>query len=99
MLVSPDGQTHLRQAKLQVRFFIQGDSEEYEGETIGFSPEQLFMSSSTDMQAGTEVSITVRVPVELSGSPFNEVIFSGKVLSASKLARGTFGYQIAIQRA
>ena len=88
----------MRQAKLAVRFHIAGDDEEHEGETLGFSPEQLFMSTLVEVPVGAELAITIRVPVELSGSPFNEVAFSGKVLSVSKLARNTFGCQVAIER-
>lgn len=83
---------------MPVRFQIAGDAEEHEGETFGFSPEQLFMSTLHEVPVGTELAITIRVPVELSGSSFNEVAFSGKVLSVSKLARNTFGCQVAIEQ-
>lgn len=84
------------ETKLPVRFRVGSGLIEYQGETIGVSPRHLLFSTDAQLQPGLRLSLQVRVPMEISGSPFSEVHFSGRVLAGTELAGGTFGYHLEI---
>jgi len=86
------------ETKLPVRFHVAPGVTEYQGETIGISPRHLLLSTDAELQPGLRLSLQVRVPMEISGSPFSEVHFSGRVLAGTELAGGNFGYHLEIDR-
>jgi hypothetical protein len=86
------------ETKLPVRFRVATGVTEYQGETIGISPRHLLLSTDAQLQAGLRLSLRVRVPMEISGSPFSEIHFSGRVLAGAELAGGNFGYHLEIDR-
>jgi hypothetical protein len=93
----PDDLAKLRQARIPFRFSIGAASREYPGETLGISPNLLIMRTSTELQVGLRLHIQIGIPVELSGRPFSEIEAFGRVLSASQLPDGLFGYQIELE--
>jgi len=86
------------ETKLPVRFRVSSGVTEYLGETIGVSPRYLLLSTDAQLQPGLHLSLQVRVPMEISGSPFSEIHFSGHVLAGTELAGGNFGYHLEIDR-
>ena len=82
--------------KLAVRFHVGTGQVEYDGETIGVSPTHLILGTRSQLQTGARVKLQIRIPIEISGSPFSEVSFAGHVLSGSDLGDGKYGYHIEI---
>jgi hypothetical protein len=97
MTFLPDDLAKLRQARLPFRFRIGASSREYSGETMGISPDLLIMRTSTELQVGLRLQINIPIPVEISGQPFSEISASGRVISASQLPGGMFGYQVEFE--
>lgn len=90
----PDDLSRLRDVKLPVRFRIGAATREHQGETIGISPRQFTLASSLKLATGMRLTITVQVPMEISGSPFSEIHVTGQTVSVSELADKKFGYQV-----
>lgn len=97
MTFLPDDLAKLRQARLPFRFRVGASSREYSGETMGISPDLLIMRTSTQLQVGLCLQIHVSIPVDVSGQPFSEITASGRVVSASQLPDGMFGYQVEFE--
>jgi hypothetical protein len=93
----PDDLAKLRQARLPFRFRIDSYSREYSGETMGISPDLLIMRTCAELQVGLRLHLRIGIPVEISGHPFSEFEATGRVLSASQLPDGMFGYQIELE--
>ena len=70
---------------------------EHVGEAIDISQEQLVMKSPIQLERGLRLEITIRVPVEFSGSPFNKMRFTGRVLSGRSVPEGRFVYRVEIE--
>ena len=56
------------------------------------------MSCPTELEAGLRLTMKIRVPVEVSGSPFSEIAVIGRVVDCSHLPDGQFGYPIELER-
>ena len=85
MTFPPNELAGMRETRLDLSFRVGGGPVEHVGETVVVSPEQLIMSSPIPLEVGLHLEITVRVPVEVSGSPFSKMRFSGRVLSGRTL--------------
>ena len=96
MPIFPGSLNKMVEAKLAVRFRVETGQIEHEGETIGISPSHLILGTRSQLQTGSRLRLHIRIPIEISGSPFSEVGFSGRVLSASDLGDGKYGYHIEI---
>ena len=83
--------------RLVLSFRVGGGPVEHVGETIDISTEELVMRSPIPLEVGLRLEITVRVPVEVSGSPFNKMKFSGRILSERPDAEGMFVYKVGIE--
>jgi hypothetical protein len=98
MELFPLNRNEMVETKLPVRFRVGLGPTEYHGETIGVSPRHLLLSTDAILQPGLRLSLHVRVPVEISGRPFSELIFSARILAGAELASGSFGYHLEIDR-
>jgi len=88
----------LHGAKLPLRFRVGAGSIEHAAVAIGISPQRFIMSCPMELQAGLRLVMKIRVPVEVSGSPFSEIAVRGRVVDCSNLPDGQFGYQIELER-
>jgi hypothetical protein len=71
---------------------------EIPGQTINISRSGLFLISAQRLKVGSSLSLTLRVPTEISGSAFNELRCTGRVVHEQKLKNGTMGYGVEIER-
>jgi hypothetical protein len=71
---------------------------EIPGQTINISRSGLFLISAQRLKLGSSLSLTLRVPTEISGSAFNELRCKGRVVHEQKLRDGTMGYGVEIER-
>lgn len=94
--IFPDDLSKLRDVKLRVRFRVGAGTLEHHGETIGISARQFMVASSLRLDPGIRLTITVQVPMEISGSPFSEIHVTGQIVSVSELADKKFGYQVEL---
>jgi hypothetical protein len=92
--IFPDDLSRLRDVKLPVRFRVGAATLEHQGETIGISAKQFMLASSFKLDPGMRLTITIQVPMEVSGSPFSEIHITGRIASVSMLAEKKFGYQV-----
>jgi hypothetical protein len=86
------------ETRLALSFRVGAGPVEHVGETIRVSPERLLMSSPIQLEVGLLLEITIRVPVDVSGSPFHKMRFSGRVISGRAFPEGRFVYQVEIER-
>lgn len=71
---------------------------EISGQTINISRSGLFLTSAQRLKVGSSLSLTLRVPTEISGSAFSELRCKGRVVHEQKLKDGTMGYGVEIER-
>lgn len=86
-------------ARLPLRFCVGAGAIEHTGETIGISQQHFILSSPIELQVGLRLMMKIRVPVEVSGSPFSEIAVCGRIVCGSRLADAAFGYQVELERA
>jgi hypothetical protein len=72
------------------------DSIEYAGETVTISDHTFVMRSPIPLKLGSVLALRMRVPVDISGSPFRETRGTGRVMCECALKDGTIAYQVAI---
>ena len=94
--IFPDDLSRLRDVKLPVRFRVGAATLEHPGETVAISATQFIMSSALKLDTGMRLTITVHVPMEISGNPFSEVNITGRIVSVSEIAEKKFGYQVEL---
>ena len=95
---APNGLSGMNETRLALSFRVGAGPVEHLGETIDISAEQLLIRSPIQLEVGLHLEITVRVPVEFSGSPFTKMKFSGRVLSGRPAPEGRFLYTVGIER-
>lgn len=66
--------------------------------TLNVSRSGLFMTSPLRLGLGSCLSLSLRVPTEISGSPFGEFRCKGRVVHEQSQKDGTFGYGVEIER-
>jgi len=76
-----------------------GEDVEYATETVKIWLSGFLMRSRRALTAGTILYLRLRVPIEISGSPFSELCSIGRVVSEHELDDGTVGYSVSIERA
>ena len=74
------------------------DDVEYATETVKIWISGFLMRSRKTLASGTMLYLRLRVPTELSGSPFCELSTVGRVVSEHELDDGTVGYSVEIER-
>ena len=72
---------------------------EYATETVRIWLYGFLMKSRKELTTGTMLYLRLRVPVEISGSPFRETRSIGRVVSEQELEDGSVGYSVEIERA
>jgi len=75
---------------------INSGAEEYLAETILISETWFLMRTPRSLTPGNLLSLRLRVPIEISGSPFSEVHGDGRVVSEHELDDGSLGYKVTI---
>jgi hypothetical protein len=72
---------------------------EYATETVKVWLHGFLMRSHKELTTGTVLSLRLRVPREISGSPFSEVHSTGRVVCEHELDDGSVGYLVELERA
>lgn len=78
---------------------VNSEAEEYLTETVRVSQTWLLIKSPHRLRLGSLLSFRLRVPIEISGSPFSEMRGKGLVVSEHRLGDGSMGYKVTIKRA
>lgn len=71
----------------------------YATETVRISLYGFLMRSKRELTKGTMLYLRLRVPIEISGSPFREMRSIGRVVSEHELEDGSVGYSVEFERA
>jgi hypothetical protein len=72
---------------------------EYTTRTVSIFHNGFVMSSPRRLRVGGLLSLRLRVPPEISGSPFIETRCTGYVKAEQKLKDGSLGYRVEIETA
>lgn len=72
---------------------------EYTTETVSIWLYGFLMRSRRELTAGTILYLRMRVPIEISGSPFCEHHGIGRVVSEHELEDGSVGYSVKFESA
>jgi len=92
--------SHVERVPLHFRCLGIGcEDVEYATETVKISLYGFLMRSQRELTKGTMLYLRLRVPIEISGSPFREMRSIGRVVSEHELEDGTVGYSVEIERA
>lgn len=92
--------SHVERVPLHFRCLGIGcEDVEYATETLKISLYGFLMRSERELTKGTMLYLRLRVPIEISGSPFREMRSIGRVVSEHELEDGTVGYRVEIERA
>ena len=92
--------SHLERVPLHFRCLGIGcEDVEYAAETVKIWLYGFLMRSRRELTAGTILYLRLRVPMEISGSPFSEMRSIGRVVSEHELEDGTVGYCVEFERA
>jgi hypothetical protein len=92
--------SHVERVPLHFRCLGIGCEEiEYATETVKIWLYGFLMRSKRELTKGTMLYLRLRVPIEISGSPFREMRSIGRVVSEHELEDGTVGYSVEIERA
>lgn len=98
--MNPDYLLVFNQLPIPVSFScldIGSDMVEYATKTIGIFPNGFVMSSPRRLRVGSMLSLRLRAPAEIPGSPFRESRCTGFVVSEQKLKNGALGYRVEIE--
>jgi len=72
-------------------------AEEHLAIAVIVSNNSFLLRSPLRLNPGSLIALRVRVPIEISGSPFSQKICVGCVLSGHELEDGTLGYKVRIE--
>lgn len=87
--------------RIPLRFRVSEDSssaKEISSETINISSQGFCMQLSQRIKVGSLLALNLRVPTEISGSPFVELCCTGRIAWEGVRPDGTYGYGVAIER-
>jgi hypothetical protein len=97
--LSESTSSHLERVPLHFRCLGMGcEDVEYATETVKIWLYGFLMRSRRELTAGTVLYLRLRVPIEISGSPFSEMRSIGRVVSEHELEDGTVGYSVEFER-
>lgn len=71
---------------------------EYLAETVRISKAWFLIKSPHPLRMGSLLSLRLRVPAEIPGSPFSETRGNGRVVSEHQLDDGSLAYKVTIKR-
>jgi c-di-GMP-binding flagellar brake protein YcgR len=71
---------------------------EYSAHTVNISKDGLLMVSAKRLKVGSTVLLKLRVPVEISGSPFSSTRTLGRIVHRQGPEDGRIRYGVAIGR-
>lgn len=69
---------------------------EQRAEAVCIFPNGFVMLSPSKLRLGSRLALRLRVPPDISGSPFHETRCTGQVLGHHTFLDGTFAYRIQI---
>ncbi|HYL61263.1 MAG TPA: PilZ domain-containing protein [Candidatus Methylomirabilis sp.] len=100
---SPDRRSNPRYPlaiPVRIRAFdsARGEHEEVSAQSTNVSCSGLFITSPQKLPVGSALSMTLRIPTEISGSAFTGVRCMGRVVHEHPSDDGQTGYGIAIER-
>jgi hypothetical protein len=72
------------------------DGAEHFAEVVSIETWSFVMRSPVSLQIGSTISIRMRIPVEISGSAFNDMRGTGRVMAECTLENGELGYKVRI---
>jgi hypothetical protein len=77
---------------------VGSDEPELASETSNISRSGLFMRSPLPLRVGAPLSMTLRVPTYLTGSPRTDLQCTGRVVHERSLPNGDIGYGIQFEK-
>jgi hypothetical protein len=92
------GLAEMCEARIPIRFWIDGGAVEYHGETLGIAPGHFIVKSDVELEDGMRLLVKLRVPTEPSGDVFSELELYGWVVCGSKLEGAKFGSQVELEK-
>ena len=72
--------------------------EEHLAVAVIVSNNSFLLRSPLPLSPGSLIALRVRVPIEISGSPFSQRLCVGCVVSDHELEDGTIGYKVRIEQ-
>lgn len=87
--------------RIPLRFRVaEGNSStrEFSSETLNISSQGFCMQIEQQIQVGSLLALNLRVPTEISGSPFVELCCTGRIAWEGRRPDGTFGYGVSIEQ-
>ena len=70
---------------------------EHSAEVVSIATWSFIMRSPIPLKVGSVISIRMRIPVEISGSVFQDMRGIGRVVSECALENGVLGYHISMR--
>jgi PilZ domain len=87
--------------RIPLRFRLAEDSnsgKEISSETLNISSQGFCMQLKQRIKVGSLLALNLRVPTEVSGSPFVELCCTGRIAWEGPRPEGMYGYGVAIER-
>jgi hypothetical protein len=87
--------------RIPLRFRVAEDSplaKEFSSETVNISSQGFCMQIKQRIKVGSLLALNLRVPTEISGSPFVELCCTGRIAWEGRRPDGTFGYGVSIEQ-
>jgi hypothetical protein len=98
----PEGPESYYRLELPVHFRCmepEASAEEHLAVAVIVSNDSFLLRSPLPLSLGSLLALRVRVPIEISGSPFSQRVCVGCVVSDHELEDGTTGYKVRIEPA
>ena len=92
------GLTEMCEARIPLRFWIDGERTAYCGETLGIAPGHLIVKSPAELVDGMRLTLRLQMALDADGSAPAELELFAWVLCASQLPNGNFGAQLELER-
>ena|ERR1700760_2337615 len=87
--------------RIPLRFRVAEESsagKEFSSETLNISSQGFCMQIAQRIKVGSLLALNLRVPTEISGSPFVELCCTGRIAWEGSRPDGSFGYGVAIEQ-
>lgn len=86
------------EARIPVRFWIDGESQGHLGETLGIAPWHLNVATTMELFDGMRLTVKLRLATGEGRDEFSERELFGWVVGVSQLGEGKCGAQIELER-
>jgi hypothetical protein len=87
--------------RIPLRFRVEEDNSsarEFSSETVNISSQGFCMQIEQRIKVGSLLALNLRVPTEISGSPFVELCCTGRIAWEGPRPDGMFGYGVSIEQ-